>query len=452
MDKKTQIKPVVRFAPSPTGPFHIGSARTALFNYLFARHNDGKFILRIEDTDRERSKPEHEKDIFEALKWLGLDFDNEGEILRQSERTPIYRKYLEKMIADGFAYVSKEVPKEGGRAEVIRFKNPNEKITFNDLIRGEITFDTTELKDFVIAKSLDEPVFHLAVVVDDFEMGVTHVIRGEDHISNTPRHILIARAIEAPIATYAHIPLILAADKSKLSKRKHGESVSLDYFKTRGYLPEAMINFLALLGWGAEANQEIFSKAELIEKFSLERVNKGGAIFNLEKLNWLNKEYLRSETLKPDFKPAEFLPAQLLTAKSPEQIKLIFEALFERIQVWGDIKAMFESGEVAYLASQPSYPSEKLIWKGSTATKTKENLLELASRLQVLNNADFNDKEKIKTAVWDYAEKVGRGEVLWPMRFALTGREKSADPFTVASMLGKETVLERIAKAVAVLN
>ena len=241
-------KVAVRMAPSPTGNFHVGGARTALFNFLFAKQNNGKFILRIEDTDKERSKKEFEDDIFESLEWLGLKYD---EFCRQSERGEIYRNYVEKMLNNDSVYEAED--------KVIRFRNPNKKIKFNDLVRGEIEFDTTELKDFVIAKSVDEPLYHLAVVIDDFESGITHVIRGEDHISNTPRQILIQEAIGAPRPLYAHLPLILAQDRSKLSKRKHGESVSLDYYRNKSYSPEAIINYLALLGWNPGTEQEIFT-------------------------------------------------------------------------------------------------------------------------------------------------------------------------------------------------
>ena len=203
-------KIITRFPPSPTGNFHVGSARTALFNFLFARKNNGKFILRIEDTDKARSKKEFEDDIFESLEWLGLKYD---EFYRQSDRGKIYRTYIEKILDDGSIYEDED--------KIIRFKNPNKKVKFNDLVRGEIEFDTTELKDFIIAKSVDEPLYHLAVVIDDFESNITHVIRGEDHISNTPRQILIQEAIGAPRPIYAHLPLILAPDRSKLSKRKH---------------------------------------------------------------------------------------------------------------------------------------------------------------------------------------------------------------------------------------
>jgi len=214
-DQGSQI--VTRIAPSPTGVLHVGTARTALFNYLYAKQNNGKFIVRIEDTDKERSTKEFEKDILDSLEWLGLDHD---EFYRQSERGEIYRKYIEKLTEEGKAYISKEEAKEEGqRSEVIRFKNPNKEIIFEDLVRGEISFDTTELGDFIIAKSVDEPLYHLAVVVDDHEMGVTHIFRGEDGISNTPRQILIQDAIGAQRPKYAHLPLILGPDKSKLSKR-----------------------------------------------------------------------------------------------------------------------------------------------------------------------------------------------------------------------------------------
>ena len=273
-------KVAVRMAPSPTGNFHVGGARTALFNFLFARKNNGKFILRIEDTDKERSKKEFEDDIFESLEWLGLKYD---EFYRQSERGEIYRNYIEKMLNNDSVYEAED--------KVIRFRNPNKKIKFNDLVRGEIEFDTTELKDFVIAKSVDEPLYHLAVVIDDFESGITQVIRGEDHISNTPRQILIQEAIGATRPLYAHLPLILAQDRSKLSKRKHGEAVSLNYYRNKGYSPEAIINYLALLGWNPGTEQEIFTLPELINVFDLARVHKGGAIFDEKKLAWVNRKH-----------------------------------------------------------------------------------------------------------------------------------------------------------------
>ena len=251
-------KIVTRMAPSPTGKFHVGSVRTALFNYLFARQNGGKFILRIEDTDKERSKKEFETDIIEAFDWLTLEYD---EFYRQSERTEIYKKHIQKLIDDGFAYISKEeATEEKQRSEVIRFKNPNKVVKFNDLILGDIEVDTTDLGDFVIAKDLENPLYHLTVVVDDGIMEVSHVIRGQDHISNTPRQILILEALGFQRPIYAHIPLILAPDKTKLSKR-HGALATLEY-RDIGYFKEAILNFMAMIGWNPGDDREIFSKQE----------------------------------------------------------------------------------------------------------------------------------------------------------------------------------------------
>lgn len=276
-------------APSPTGKLHIGTARTTLFNYLFARQSEGKFILRIDDTDTERSTSEFEQNILDGLSWLGLEYD---ELFRQSERTDVYVSYLKKMVENDSVYISKEeIKEEGQRSKVIRLRNPNKKIIFEDLIRGTVEFDTTELGDFVVAKSLEEPLYHLASVVDDIEMNITHVIRGEDGISNTPRQILIQEAIGALRPIYAHLPLILAPDRSKLSKRKHGESVSLDYYRDKGYSPAAIVNYLALLGWNPGTEQEIFTLGELIKVFDIAKVHKGGAIFDEKKLAWVNRKH-----------------------------------------------------------------------------------------------------------------------------------------------------------------
>ena len=286
-------KIVTRFAPSPTGLLHAGNYRTALFSYLFARHVKGTFLLRIEDTDKARSKKEYEDNIMESLAWLGLPHDG---FARQSDRIDIHKKRLEQLIASGHAYISKEIPKEpGDREEVIRFKNPNKKVKFHDMIRGFIEFDTTELGDFVIARSMEEPVFHLVVVVDDIDMGVTHIVRGEDHISNTPRQILIYEALGSPLPEYAHLPTVLAPDKTKLSKRKG--ALPITAYRDRGYLPEAMVNYLALIGWNPALNdREFFTMAELIEHFDLKDVQKSGAIFNEEKLAWFNRQYMAKLT------------------------------------------------------------------------------------------------------------------------------------------------------------
>lgn len=421
---------MTRFPPSPTGPFHVGNARTALFNYLFTKQNHGKMLFRLEDTDKERSKKEYEEDIIENLKWLGIELDFKN-FPRQSERSKIYKKYLQKLLDENKAYLDEKA---------VRFKNPNKKIKFEDLIRGEIEFDTSELEDFVIAKNLDEPLYHLAVVVDDFEMGVTHVIRGEDHISNTPRQILIQEAIGAPRPIYAHLPLILAQDRSKLSKRKHGESVSVSFYRKNGYLPEALVNFLALLGWNPGTKQEIFSMEELIEKFDIKKVQKSGAIFNLEKLDWLNKQYIKKIPTKDLAK----MLLEYLSEKKPDSWEKIVELEKDRISKLSDISDIKEG--IGYFFEEPVYNSALLIWKDSNKEKTKIHLEQIVKILCDIPENNFI-KDNIKNAVWDYAEKQGRGNVLWPFRVALSGLDKSPDPFTLADILGKIKTINRLKNA-----
>ena len=439
---KSNDKIITRFAPSPTGYLHMGSARTALFNHLFTRQRGGKAVLRIEDTDKERSTKEYETSIIESLKWLGLDFD---ETFKQSDREEIYTRYLKKLIDDGKAYVSKETPVEAGdRTEVIRFKNPNVKITFTDMIRGEVEFDTAELKDFVIAKSLEEPLYHLAVVVDDFEMGVTHVIRGEDHISNTPRQILIQEAIGAPRPIYAHLPIILATDKSKLSKRKHGESASLDFYHKKGYLPGAVINFLALLGWNPGTDQELFDIKQLESAFDLGKVQKSGAVFNVEKLDWLNRQYLLKLS-DDDFssRAAAFLPEWL--PMNGRLFKRMLPLIKDKVSAFGEIAPLFgENGELRFVKEQADYKAESLLWKKNPdKASTIAHLKECRLLIESMAPEPFT-AESIKTTIWPYAESKGKGEVLWPLRMALTGQEKSPDPFVSASVLGREESLRHI--------
>lgn len=383
-------KVIVRIAPSPTGNLHVGTARAALFNYLFAKQNRGKFLVRIEDTDKERSKKEYEDNILESLKWLGIEHD---EMYRQSERGEIYRKYLEKMLDDGSAYID----------EVIRFKNPNKIIKFDDMVRGEIEFDTSDLEDFVIAKSLEEPLYHLAVVVDDYESEVTHVIRGEDHISNTPRQILLQEALGFSRPKYAHIPLILAPDRSKLSKR-HG-AVSVLEYRNKGYWPEALINYLALLGWNPGTDQEIFSMEELVEQFSLEKIQKGGAIFDEKKLDWVNKEHIK---------------------RLPEDVQ-------KKIR-------LKEASDLPYIKVLPKVDVSKICWKDTSREETKKYLEDVG---RLVGDDD---------AIMDYATQAGRGSVLWPLRYALSGEEKSPDPFTLMEVLGRDESLKRISAAINLLD
>ena len=448
-------KPRVRIAPSPTGPLHIGTARTALFNYLFAKKYKGSFVLRIEDTDLERSDPEYEKDIMDGLKWLGIEWD---EIYHQSERTKIYEKYLKKLLDNGQAYYD----------EIIWFKNPNKKVVFNDLIRGRIEFDSGLFDDFSIAKDLETPLYNFAVVIDDYEMKITHVIRGEDHVSNTPKQILIQEALKLPTPKYAHLPLILGPDKTKLSKR-HG-AVSITDYKDQGYLPETLINFMALLGWNPGNNRELFSVKELTQEFSLEKIQKGGAIFNIEKLDWFNGYYIRQMSLekltelcipdliensliKPKFKSEQYPPAyggysikeEYIISKTeekirPEKLKKIIALEQERMKKFSEVGELTEF----FFKDKLKYKPELLGWKTMSKKEIKDSLDKIEKILSDVKEKDFTAKKLEKILVVK-AEKIrDRGELLWPLRVALTGREASPGPFEIAEILGKEKVLKRI--------
>jgi glutamyl-tRNA synthetase len=450
MSKQQQV--VTRIAPSPTGYLHVGTARSALFNFLFARQHGGQFVMRIEDTDRERSDQSLETDIFNGLQWLALRHDT---FYRQSERTAVYRSYLEQLIEQGSAYTSYEESKArpGEMTTVVRLKNPNELITFQDRIRGEVTFDTTELGDFVIARSIEEPLYHLAVVVDDFEMAITHVIRGEDHISNTPRQILIQRALEIETPEYAHIPLLLAPDRSRLSKR-HG-AVALSTYRERGYLPEAMRNYLALLGWSPGDDRELLSLPELIDEFSLEHIQQSGAIFDTDKLNWFNREYLK--TLGADDfynRVYTFIPSWVfdLPQFSHERLREAMPHVRDRIAALADVADIADNGEITFYFQRPSYAADGLRWKHEPdLSNTREYLVRAIELLEEVPQHAFT-ADAIKAALWDYASEQGRGNVLWPVRYALTGLDKSPDPFAVSAVLGKEETIARLKHAIALID
>ena len=433
---------VTRFAPSPTGFLHAGNYRTAVFAYLFARRHRGEFIVRIEDTDTERSKPEYEAHIFESLAWLGLEEDAR---YRQSTHRARHEEELRRLIGDGMAYVSKETPqREGDREEVIRFRNPNTILTFTDAIRGEISFDTTELGDFIVAKSVTEPVFHFAVVVDDWDEGVTHVIRGEDHISNTPRHILIGKALGAPLPIYAHLPLILGADRSKLSKRK-GAQPLLEY-RALGFIPEAVLNYTALLGWHPPEDKEVLSKQELIENFDLSRVQKGGAGFDEEKMRWFNHEHLKKLSTG---EYAARLGAFVRSKGEPPPDYLLQAAalLQERAKTLLEAQELLRAGECSFFEHSADYDADVLLRGAKAERDTVAKHLDVAAELlrKVANSAW--SAESVKEVIFPYATEVGRSAVLWPLRVALSGLEKSPDPFTMAGLIGKKETLVRIAAA-----
>ncbi len=436
---------ITRIPPSPTGHLHIGTARTALFNYLFAQKNGGQMLFRSEDTDKVRSLKEFEQEIIDGLTWLGLTWNNTDNIVRQSERSALYRQYLEQLIANGGAYISKEESKNnpGETVEVVRLKNPNKQITFTDLVRGEITFDTTELGDVVIARNLDDALYHFTVVVDDYLMGITHVIRGEDHISNTPRQILIQEALGIGRPAYAHLPLILATDRSKMSKR-HG-AVAIQAYRELGYIKEAIINYLALLGWNPGTDQELFTISELIEQFDITKIQKSGAVFDLKKFNWFNKEHLKNYSLDEfiaylDLDSVPDLPAyfDISSKKFKQLVPLIRERIHTRQEGIDEIKA----GEYDFFFTNPIYETSLLQWKNDADVAAAKPRLNKA--LELLTSEDFSTAEAIKSALWQYAEEVGKGELLWPLRIALSGRKQSPDPFTIASIIGYEETIKRI--------
>lgn len=440
---------VTRFPPSPTGYLHVGAARTALFNWLFAQHHNGRTVLRFEDTDTERSEKKYADNIEEGLEWLGMDFDGP---YFQSERTEIYKAYIQKLLDADAAYVSDESETEGGRDEVIRFRNPKKTIEFDDMIRGKISVDTTDLGDFVIAKSIDEPLYHMAVVVDDHEMGITHVIRGDEHIANTPRQLLLLEAMEVDPPTYAHIPLILGDDGKKLSKR-HG-STSLDEFRDQGVLPAGMMNYLALLGWHPSDDQEMFTKDDLIQSFTIDRVQKSPATFSMEKLRWVNRQHILGLSEEEFYDLVRTtLPADI--AKLPQydldRVRRSLPIFRERVELLKDITDMAAAGELEFLFEAPRYSAETLVFKEDAPTDTAGYLTEVKEMLSELD-ADSFTADAVKDAVWDYASEIGRGNVLWPMRFSLSGQRQSPGPFMLAAAVGKEETISRLDTAITKLT
>ncbi|MBU6321255.1 MAG: glutamate--tRNA ligase [Patescibacteria group bacterium] len=440
----------VRIPPSPTGRLHIGTARTALFNYLFARHADGRIVFRSEDTDRTRSKREHEDEIVEGLHWLGLDWDD---FSRQSEHAARHTELLDGLIRAEKAFVSKEPAKDdpSREVEVVRLKNPGRAITFTDEIRGEITFDTTELGDFVIARSRDDALYHFAVVADDWDAGVTHVIRGEDHISNTPRQILIQEALGAPRPVYAHIPLILDAKRAKLSKRSGATSV-MDY-RAEGFLPEALVNYFALLGWNPGSDREDFSLAELVEAFSLAGVQKSGAAFDREKLLSVNQRWMRKLSDEAYVSHLNDLDPEL----DLSNIGKIVPLLKERARTFGEAREML-GGELAFLFAPPSVSKEALLAKtpagrGAEVQRALERALEALAGLG--SEIAANSAKDALMPIAEELEAVGkgsRGAFLWSLRYALSGSERSPDPFTIIYILGADEALSRLRHALALLG
>jgi len=430
----------VRFAPSPTGYLHIGGARTALYNYLFARHEGGKFILRIEDTDRTRSTEEAINAILDGLKWLGIEWD-EGPYF-QSQRLELYQQAVEKLLSEGKAYYTEG--EEKGRA--VRFKMGTGIKEVDDLIHGKIKFDAALMEDFVIQKADGFPTYNFACVIDDHDMGITHVIRGDDHISNTPRQLALYEALGYEPPRYAHIPMILAKDGTRLSKRHGAPFVGV--YRKEGYLSDAMVNFLALLGWSPGNDQEIISREELIEKFSLERVKKTSSRFNPEKLLWLNGVYIKNtpaeklvELVKPFIEEAGFDTS----AMSDEWLKELIELYHERFRT---LKEFVEQTRF-FFEEELSY-DDALVNEYLRRDGVKELLTDAKNALSAAS--DFNP-QTLESCLRSTCEARGAKfkELAQPLRVAITGRTVSAGLFEIISLMGREKVARRISKALEII-
>jgi glutamyl-tRNA synthetase len=469
MNREITIR--VRFAPSPTGHLHIGGARTALFNYLFARHNNGAFILRIEDTDRNRSTEEYIGAIIEGMKWLKLDWD-EGPY-RQTDRFDLYQSYVGRLLSEGKAYrcycmpeeleqrrqdaLAKGLPqKYDGRCRnltedridipsAIRFKTPQEgKTAVNDLIKGIVEFDNSQLEDLVIMRSDGTPTYNFVVVVDDIDMKITHVIRGDDHLNNTPKQIHIYKAFGWDTPVFGHLPMILGADKTRLSKR-HG-ATSVMAYKDMGYLPDALVNYLVRLGW-SYGDQEIFTRKELIKLFSLENIGKSSAVFNPEKLLWLNSQYIIKEDAKNLAEMAiPFLVKEGTIAEGQqldmEWLSKAVNSLKERSKTLVELAGSLKCYILEYVEIDPK-AKEKFL--------KPENIRHLSKLKELLSGlSDFTSTE-IEKVFHAFAEQHGikLGTIAQPMRVAITGSTASPGLFEVLEIVGKEKALKRLSKVIS---
>lgn len=472
----------VRFAPSPTGPLHIGGARSALFNWLYARGRGGKMVLRVEDTDTERSSRESEEEIVESLRWLGLNWDEgvgpggPGGPYRQGERLHIYGPYVERLLREGRAYhcfcspeeleaerqemlrkgetprhqgpcltLTEEVVKgrlARGEKAAVRFRVPGgRQVVIHDLVRGEVAFETDGIGDFIIIKSDGLPTYNFAVVVDDLEMGITHVIRAEEHLSNTPRQVLIYEALEAELPEFAHISLILGEDRAKMSKR-HG-ATSIVQYRRMGYLPEALVNFLALLGWSPEDEEEFFTLEELVRAFSLERVTRSPAVFNIEKLNWMNANYLRKlppqELVRlslPHLREAGFAAGEL----SPGREEWLAEAL---VSVQSKVEYLSQIPRQAgvYFGRVKDPENAETI---AVLREGRQVLQELLKRVEAVEPWEEGTiKDALKALGKDL--KVKGKSLFMPVRAAVSGQLWGPELPTMVRLLGREGVKERIA-------
>jgi len=477
----------LRFAPSPTGMLHIGGARTALFNWLFAKHYKGIFILRIEDTDQVRSTEEAVNVILEGMKWLGLDWDEgpgkEGKYgpYYQMQRLSLYQKYAEQLIRENKAYycycsreelatsrekqsklksrvikydrhclnLSEEEKKryeEEGRKPVIRLKIPEKRIQFNDLLRGEVSFDGELLTDFVIVKSDGIPTYNYAVVIDDALMNITHVMRGDDHISNTPKQILIYEALGFNIPKFAHIPMIMGEDHAKLSKR-HGAASVMEYQKM-GYMPEALVNYIAHLGWSSGNDREIFSTEEIIKEFSLEKISRHAAVFSMDKLNWFNNEYMKkmpvdqlTRLLLPHLEEANYITKEKLSPEKFEWLKEIVNLMHGRFRNFSQFIEFTDYFFTDKIDIEP---------KAFQTVLNKEGVTEILTALkEKLLTVECWDESNLETVVRSVALslQIKAGKIIHPTRVSLTGKKIGPGLFELMVFLGKEKNIQHLEDA-----
>ncbi|MBI5254334.1 glutamate--tRNA ligase [Candidatus Falkowbacteria bacterium] len=508
MQKQSNIR--VRIAPSPTGLVHIGTLRTILYNWLFAKHLNGKFIIRIEDTDQTRFVPGALENLLRVMRWADFDYD-EGPYLTvdnkikergdfgpyvQSKRIEIYQNYIQDLLDKGKAYYcfcskerldevregqtkeklapkydgfcrkltrkQAEERKKRGEKYVIRFKMPaNKKVVCKDLIHGQIVVNSKDLDDFVLIKADCFPTYHFANIVDDHLMKITHVLRGDEWIASFPKHLLLYEAFGWNPPEFAHLPVILNKSKKKLSKRH--DSVAVQDFIDKGYLRDAVINFITLLGWNSGSEQELYTRSELIKQFSLDNVHKAPAVFDQDKLDWINGEYIRKlsedqllELCVPFLektglikkgKNNTWLIAETEESVSAEYVKRSVAIEQARIKTLTDITIAAN-----FFFQEPKYDPMLLIWKNSSAKTIKENLQKLVNFLDKIKISDFMEKEiEQQTLHWISGHGLTNGQVLWPMRAALSGKDKSPGPFEIAAILGKKKTIQRLQKAIELL-
>ena len=434
------MTPRLRFAPSPTGYLHVGGARTALFNWLYARRHGGAFILRIEDTDVERSQPEMVTGILDGLRWLGIDWDEGPEVggphapYFQSQRLDRYRAAAKRLVESGQAFDDQGA---------IRFKVPPGKTTFTDSVHGPIEFDNEHIESFVVLRSDTHPTYHLSVVVDDIDMAVTHVVRGDDHISNTPKQVLLYHAFGRTPPAFAHVPLIMGPDKQRLSKR-HGATSVMEYEK-QGYIPEAMVNFLALLGWGTGSNDELFTKDELIQRFNLEGISGGNAVFNTEKLDWFNHQHLLRlpdpeliARLMPLLEAAGFLTNDIgWLAKVLAELRPRCKKLTEFID------------QITPLFVEPATYDPEAVTRHLSTSGTRDHL---AALRDAFDSTEWTE-HALEKALRHLADErtVKAGMLIQGTRIAMTGRMVSPGLFEMLVLLGREQVLARLDRLIATL-